>query len=170
MYKKKDRMDNLFNDETGKAVMIPMDHGIMLGVQRGLEDPLKALRRFVDLNPDALLMNFGILKLAKDYLAGLDNRPGIVIGVDFNEVWQDWKKPIDDQGIIGHCKMTKIKNAAKYGADAVKVLFPLGLGPDLQLDYIRHTAEIINEAEEYDMPVMVASHRYGYVYRRKPAK
>jgi len=148
-------MNNLFNSETGNTVMIPMDHGLMLGVQPGLEDPVQSLKNFASLQPDAILMNFGILKLTRDYLSELDDRPGIILEVDFNETWEDWKKPIDREGIIGHCKITDMENAAKYGADAVKVLFPLGLDPETQLDHMRHTAEIVNEAERYEMPVML---------------
>jgi len=149
------RINNLFDNETGRAVMIPMDHGIMYGVQQGLEDPVEALEQFTKLKPEALLVNFGVLKLTRDYLTSLDDAPGIIMGVDFNLTWEDWKTSIDADEVLGHCKVTRIKHAAEYGVDAVKVLFPLGLEPDLQLDYIDHTSDIIAEAEDYDMPVIV---------------
>lgn len=155
MSEKQKRINNLFHSETGNAVMIPMDHGIMMGVQKGLEDPIKSVKRFVDLNPDALLMNFGVLKQTKEYFEELGTSPGIILGIDFNQTWQDWKTSIDADKIVGHCQITKVKNALNYGADAVKVYFPLGLKPSLQLDYVRDTAEVINQAEQHGIPVIV---------------
>lgn len=41
------RINNFFNSETGKAVIIPMDYGKGMGVVEGLEDPLKSMKRSV---------------------------------------------------------------------------------------------------------------------------
>lgn len=156
-----ERIKRLFAADTGKAVMIPMDHGIMLGAVDGLIDPLGSLKAFVGLGADALLINFGILKLAFNYLENLEKKPGIIVGVDFNENWLGWKKPIESDVFVGHTLTTKVEYAAKYNADCVKVLFPLGLEPGLNLEYIRHTCEVINEAEKYDMPVMIEPTTHG---------
>ncbi|MBS3812940.1 hypothetical protein KGY64_03865 [Candidatus Bipolaricaulota bacterium] len=155
MEKREERIDNLFNDETGNSVMLPMDHGIMLGVQQGLEDPIEALKRFVKLGPDALLVNFGVLKQAREYLSGLDDPPATILAADFNQMWPSWKTPIDADEIIGHCNILDLGIAEEYGADAVKVLLPLGLSPDLYLDYVKHVSEVVNEGEKHDMPVMI---------------
>jgi DhnA-type fructose-1,6-bisphosphate aldolase and related enzymes len=151
---KEQRMKNLFNRETGRAVMIPMDHGIM-GVPEGLEDPIRSLKKFVELKADTLLINFGILKLANNFLKSLENPPGVIMGVDFNEMWWGWKTPIKSDCIIGHCLTAKIEQAVKYDVDAVKVYFALGLEPKLQLDYIKHICELVSECDRYGMPLMI---------------
>lgn len=152
---KQKKIKKLFNIETEKAVMIPMDHGIVEGVIEGLEDPVKCIKRFTELGADALLLNYGVLKINANYLHGLKKSIGIIMTVDYNLMWQSWKAPIDGDVMLGHCNYASVELAAKYGADAVKVLFPLGLEPELTLDYYKDIAEIIKEADKCDMPVMI---------------
>jgi len=154
MDKKQKRIENLFNKKTGKAVIIPMDHGIG-GTVEGLMDPIESMKRFISLGADALLVNFGILKLTVDYLHDLEEPPGIIMGVDVNVGWPGWKKAVEGEGFIGHLNSASIESAEKYGADAVKVLWPLGVGPDLTLRYYEDITKVIQEADKYDMPVMV---------------
>lgn len=152
---KQKKINNLFNIETKKAVMIPMDHGMLKGMIEGLEDPVECVKRFTKLGADALLLNYGALKMNADYLHGLKKSIGIIMTVDYNLMWQSWKAPIDGDVILGHCNYASVELAVKYGADAVKVLFPLGLEPEITLDYYKDIAEIIKEADKHDMPVMI---------------
>ena len=133
-----------------------MDHGF-LGVYEGLEDPIESLKKFVALKADALLLNFGVLKLAHKYLQNLEWRPGIIMGVDFIQIWdaQGWKTPIESDVIIGHCLTALVEHAVKYNADAVKVYFATGLEQNLQLTFINNICKIVNECEKYDMPLMI---------------
>lgn len=156
MIKKKERLRKLFNDETGKSVIIPMDHGF-LGVMEGIEDPLASLKRFTGLRADALLINFGILKLAHDFISSLEDPPGIIMGVDYIQIWdyQGWKTPLDADVIIGHCISAQVEQAVKYNADAVKVYFATGMEPKLQLTFIKNICEIVSACDKHDMPLMI---------------
>ncbi len=155
MEQREQRIKRLFNPETGKAVMMPMDHGLGMGRVAGLEDPLQAFTRFVELGVDALLVNFGILKQTYSYRRGLDNVPGIIMGIDFIEIWNNWKTPIDRKGIIGYCITATVEQAVKYEADAVKVYYALGLDPQLQIEVIRSICKVISECDKYNMPIMI---------------
>lgn len=135
--------------------MVPMDHGLVLGSIRGIEDPIYAFKKFVELGVDALLVNFGILKHTYDYLTNLDNPPGIIMGIDFIELWNSWKSPIEAEGIVDYCITATVEQAVKYNADAVKVYYALGLDPELQLKVIKNIMEVVSECEQYDMPIMI---------------
>ncbi len=160
MKTKEQRLRNIFDEETGRAVMIPMDHGIN-GVMEGLEDPLEALEQFVQLGVEAVLMNFGIIKLAQPYLRNArktrnaQKTPGIIMGADFNLRWPSWKSPIEGDVILGHCFQVRVEQAVKYDVDALKVYFALGLEPSLQLTVVRNISELVTECDRYDMPLMI---------------
>jgi DhnA family fructose-bisphosphate aldolase class Ia len=106
--------------------MVPMDHGLVMGSLKGIEDPIHVFKKFVELKVDAILVNFGILKPIHDYLRDLDNPPGIIMGIDFIEIWNRWKTPIDQEGIINYCTTAKIEQAVKYNV--------------MQSRYIMHSA------------------------------
>jgi len=155
MKTKKERIQKLFSKKDNKAVVVPMDHGLMAVIE-GLEDPLISLKNFVNLGIETLLVNFGILKLAHNFINSLKNRPGIIMGIDYNQMWSKWKLPLENSDcILGHCLTARIEQAVKYDADAVKVYFPLGLEPKLSMQYLEHTCKIIAKADKYNMPVMV---------------
>lgn len=154
MITREERVKRLFNTKTGNTVIIPMDHGI-LGVPQYLEDPVKSFERFTALQIDATLVNFGVLKLIENKITKLKNPLGVIMTVDFNQGWNSWKKPIEAQGIIGHCLSATIEQAVKHNADAVKVYFALGLDKEVQLQVIKNIANVIAVADKYDMPVMV---------------
>ena len=148
------RIRNLFNGETGKAVFIPMDHGIQ-GVREGLEDPVEAFQKFAGLSPEALLLNFGIVKLVQNILKESTDRPGILMALDFNHRWHGWKKPIEETGILGHSLCADVEQAVRYNVDAVKVLFDLGLNPKTQLTVFKNVSELVRQCDKYDMPIMI---------------
>ncbi len=52
------RMSRLFNADTGKSVIIAVDHGIE-GVPKGLENPTAKVKALIELGVDALLINPG---------------------------------------------------------------------------------------------------------------
>jgi class I fructose-bisphosphate aldolase len=158
MKSKDQRIKNLFNPASGRAVMIPMDHGIN-GVMEGLEDPLRAFTRFAKLGVESVLMNFGIIKLIQPLLREMKNNnqdpPGIIMGMDFNQRWPKWKTPIDGDVILGHFLRARVEQAVKYDVDAVKVYFALGLEPAVQLSVVRNITELVAESDRYDMPLMI---------------
>jgi len=154
MKDKVQRIGKMFNSKTKKSVMIPMDHGI-LGIPPGLEDPVKSFKGFVELGADAILLNIGILKLVREYLNSLKKVPGIILAIDYNLRWPKWKIPIETDCIIAHCIKHDIELALKYGADAIKIYFALGLEPRLQFNYIKNICKIVNECDKYNMPVMI---------------
>jgi class I fructose-bisphosphate aldolase len=148
------RVRNLFNRDTGKAVIIPMDHGIG-GVREGLEDPLGSFQKFAGLYPEAVLMTFGIVKLVQKMVIGAAHPPGIIMAVDFNHRWHSWKAPIEEKGLLGHCISADVEQAVRYNVDAVKVLFDLGLSPKTQLSVFKNISELVRQCDRYDMPIMI---------------
>ncbi|MCY3758836.1 MAG: hypothetical protein OXG96_14030, partial [Acidobacteria bacterium] len=57
---KKVRYDRIVNPGTGKTVIIPLDHGVILGPMPGIEDPRETVRRVVAGGADAVIFNAGM--------------------------------------------------------------------------------------------------------------
>jgi len=155
MKAKEERLKRLFNDATGNSIMIPIDHGLIKGVLEGIEDPVKAVKKFIELKVDAILMNFGILKLTDFLFEDLESPPGRLMGIDFNQLGYEWQIPPRGDVFLGHCVSATVEQAIKYNADAVKVFFALGLEHKLELDCYRNICKIVSECDKYDMPIMI---------------
>jgi len=131
-----------------------MDHGIH-GVREGLEDPLGSFQKFAGLCPEAVLMQFGIVKLVRNMISGATDIPRIIMATDFNHRWHSWKAPIEEKGLLGHCISADVELAVRYNVDAVKVLFDLGVSPKTQLSVFKNISELVRQSDRYDMPIMI---------------
>jgi len=149
---KDERIRKLFKTDTGKSVIVPTDHG-MLGVHQHLEDPVATVERLADLKVDALMINFGVLKVIESKLN--HKSCGVIMTVDFLHFWPRWKKPTMDKGLIGHCHSATVEQAVKHNADAIKMLLALGLDRDLQLKVIEDICQTVSACDKYDMPVVI---------------
>ncbi len=57
---KKIRYDRIVNPRTGRTVMIPLDHGVILGPLAGIQDPSDTVRQVVAGGADAVIFNAGM--------------------------------------------------------------------------------------------------------------
>ncbi len=56
------RMERIFNKQTKKTVMVPMDHGITLGPVAGLVEVKEVMKNAIEGGANALIMHKGIVK------------------------------------------------------------------------------------------------------------
>ena len=69
------RMGRIFGPD-GKTVVLPLDHGTMLGRVSGLEDPVAALESFLSLSCDGFLIGPGLASVAHRCSPTATPRPG----------------------------------------------------------------------------------------------
>ena len=81
MNAKEFRISKLLNQKSGKSVIIPIDHGLVMGNVRGLFDPVKTLKELIDLKIDGTLVSPGIAKITLDLFTSR-NAPARILTAD----------------------------------------------------------------------------------------
>jgi class I fructose-bisphosphate aldolase len=129
----------------GRSVVLPVDHGSMLGRVAGLEDPVALVERFMDLDLDGFLLGPGVVTRTADLFA--DRRaPARLLTID--TYWRDG-------GHGEHVLMTTLERAVALGVDAVKILMPWDVAPAERAARSALVGEVITAADPLGMPVMV---------------
>lgn len=138
------RMGRIFGAD-GRSVILPLDHGSMLGRVPGLEDPVATLEQFFPLGCDGFLLGPGLAERTTGLFARRD-APARLVTID--TYWRG--------SVIGaHVLMTTLGRAAGLGVDGVKVLMPWDVSPEERAACSALVGEVISGADEHGLPVMV---------------
>lgn len=139
-----------------KVLIIPMDHGVVMGNLPGLERPAELLDALIEAGTDGTLMSAGMAKLlasrAKD--AGMS----LTMMVD-HQIWGD--RPGIVESIRSIRTIVPVAMAAALGADAVKALFVCGLGTEIAAANVAVAAQLAAEAHQVGMPLMLEPLWFG---------
>ncbi|HTU31713.1 MAG TPA: hypothetical protein VMF07_20140 [Solirubrobacteraceae bacterium] len=141
---KRYRLGRIFAQD-GRSVVLPVDHGSMLGRVSGLEDPVGLVRRFIDFALDGFLIGPGIVTRTAELFAAR-TAPARLLTID--TYWRE-----GDRG--EHVLMTTLERAVALGVDAVKVLMPWDVAPHERAARSALVGEVIAAADPLGMPVMV---------------
>jgi class I fructose-bisphosphate aldolase len=138
------RMGRIFAAD-GRTVILPVDHGTMLGRVEGLEDPVRMIETFLPLHCDGFLIGPGVVERTALLFASR-TAPARVLTID--TYWRG-----RDQG--AHVLMTSLERGAALGVDAVKLLMPWDVPPEERAERSELIGHVITEAEPLGLPVMV---------------
>lgn len=138
---KKNRLTRLIPD--GKCLWLPIDHGYFLGPTRKLEKPGETIKPLLPYC-DALFVTRGVLRSCIDQ----KNTKPIILRVSGGTtvIGED----LANEGIT-----TSIKEAVRLNASAVGL--SVFIGSKYERQTILNLAKLVNEAEEYGMPVMAVT-------------
>jgi fructose-bisphosphate aldolase, class I len=137
------RMGRIFGSD-GKTVVLPLDHGSMLGRVQGLEDPVAALAKFVTLSCDGFLIGPGVAARSAPLFAERGS-PARLLTID--SYW--------NTGPVGVTAMiSSVATAAALGVDAVKVLMPWNVPLPQRAPLVSMISSVIEAAAPFGMPVM----------------
>ncbi|MGA2009655.1 MAG: deoxyribose-phosphate aldolase [Solirubrobacteraceae bacterium] len=138
------RLGRIFAGD-GRTVVLPVDHGTMLGRVAGLEDPVAVLSRFLELACDGFLIGPGVAARTAALFARRD-APARLLTIDTY-----WRGPTG----ASHVLMTSLEQAAALGVDAVKVLMPWDVAPQERAARSELIGRVVSGAEPLGLPVMV---------------
>jgi class I fructose-bisphosphate aldolase len=141
---KRYRLGRIFAAD-GRSVVLPVDHGTMLGRVSGLEDPVALVERFMELDLDGFLLGPGVVARTSQLFAHR-GAPARLLTID--TYWRE-----GDRG--EHVLMTTLERAAALGVDAVKVLMPWDVPPAERAARSALVGEVIAAADPLGLPVMV---------------
>ncbi|MFC1807893.1 3-hydroxy-5-phosphonooxypentane-2,4-dione thiolase [Candidatus Omnitrophota bacterium] len=139
----KNRLNQVIKPDTGRAVMLAVDHGYFLGPTKGLEDAQKAIEPIVPY-ADSLMLTRGLLR---NSVCSCISTP-IVLRVSGGNsiVGEDLSR----EGIT-----TSIKEAIRLNVAAVAI--SIYVGSKYEHQTLMNLSTLISEAQEYGIPVLAVT-------------
>ncbi|HBQ93824.1 MAG: hypothetical protein C7B43_15525 [Sulfobacillus benefaciens] len=138
------RLNRIFSSD-GRAVILPVDHGIALGEIAGLREPLKILSQFIELPIDGVLLTQGLYRSTNQSMWGR-NGPSRILTVD---------SFFSDENSLAHNVIFDPMTALLEGFDAIKMIMIWDQPPHMQAALIKHITKTIVKAHKLNVPVMV---------------
>lgn len=136
---KKNRLSKIVMED-GKALMLAIDHGYFMGAAHGMEMPKVQVEKLIP-HIDSLMLSPGILTSQIDS----DFKKGIVLRASGGNTILE--SDIDNEGLI-----LSAKHAVKLNASAIAV--SMFVGAEHSHQTILNLTDAINDAMEYDLPVL----------------
>ena len=148
MIGKKIRLERIIDRNSGKTVIVPMDHGVTVGPIAGLEDMCETIGKVVGGGANAILMHKGIVRsghrgAGKDVGLIVHLSGGTSISPDPNA-----KELI-----------CSVEEAVKLGADAVSI--HINLGAETDGDMLAQFGFVSEACMEWQMPLVAMMYTRG---------
>lgn len=138
----KNRLGRIIKAETGRTVMLAVDHGYFLGPTSGLEKPgetIAPLLRYAD----SLMLTRGVLRTS----VKADYPVPVVLRVSGGT---SILKELSNEGIT-----TSVKEAIRLNVCAMAV--SIFVGSEYEKESLMNLANLVNEGEEYGIPVLAVT-------------
>ena len=142
------RLERIISRETGKAVIVPMDHGVSVGPILGITNMKEAMSQVADGGANAVVIHKGIVPRG--------HRGG---GPDMGLI-------VHLSGSTSLCPEPNAKTlvctvaeAIKMGADAVSV--HVNIGDDREKEMLADLGKVAKEAAEWGMPLLAMIYPRG---------
>ncbi|UCF00315.1 MAG: class I fructose-bisphosphate aldolase family protein [Planctomycetota bacterium] len=148
MIGKKIRLERIINRNSGKTVIIPMDHGVTVGPVEGLTDMRDAVSKVVAGGANAILMHKGMVRAGH---RGAGRDVGLIIHLSAGT-------SISPDPNAKELVCT-VEEAIKLGADAVSVHINLGAETDNEM--LRQLGQVSERCQEWQMPLVAMMYTRG---------
>ncbi len=142
------RMERLMNRNTGKTVIVPMDHGVTVGPIPGVQDIRKAVGYAAEGGANAVVEHKG--QVGKGH-RGEGKDIGLVVHLSGST----------NLSPSPHAKtlVCSVMEAVKLGADGVSIHVNLGNGDEKQM--LNDFGRVSDEAREWGMPLLAMVYPRG---------
>jgi fructose-bisphosphate aldolase, class I len=145
------RKHRVLNAQTGKAVIVAIDHGLFIGPLPGVERAADCIDRLLPGHPDAIQMTPGITRANIRKFFG-KNKPAVVVRLDATNIWR--KKPSPIEGY--YARVATVRDAVQLGADAVVTFLFAGYDTDAQeAENLEALGMMAADAREFGIPFIV---------------
>jgi class I fructose-bisphosphate aldolase len=151
------RIARLLDPASGRSVIIPVDHGIVMGAVEGLRDPLAVLERLIALRIDGTLLTPGLWKAAAPLFARRD-APARVLTADLP---LSSTLPGESSAFTENDVVASVEFALRHAFDAVKVILLWGLERPKQMANLKLVGHIAEQCDRSGLPLMVEPVLWG---------
>ncbi len=142
------RLERIVNRESGRTVIIPMDHGTTVGPIAGLLDMRKAVQMAVDGGANAIVEHKGIVPASH---RGKGRDIGLIIHLSASTSMG----PDPNEKVI----VCTVEEAIKMGADGVSI--HVNLGAKTEPEMLRSFGEVSKTCSEWGMPLLAMMYTRG---------
>ena len=149
MIGKQIRLERIINRNTGRIVVVPMDHGTTIGPIPGLEDMRETVTKVVNGGANAILMHKGMVQAGH---RGGGRDVGLVVHLSAGTSLSP-----DPNAKVPVCT---VEEAIKLGADAVSI--HVNVGAETDADMLRDFGDVSQSCMIWGMPLL------AMVYTRGP--
>ena len=148
MIGKKIRLERIIDRNSGRTVIVPMDHGLTVGPIEGLTDMCRTISKVVAGGANAILMHKGIVSAGH---RGTGKDIGLIIHLSGGTALSP-----DPNAKELVCT---VEEAIKLGADAVSVHINLGAETDRHM--LRQLGRVSRQCLEWQMPLVAMMYARG---------
>mgnify|MGYP000707539858 CR=1 FL=1 len=148
MIGKEIRLERIFNRNTGKAVIVPMDHGVSAGPIMGIMDMKKAMAQVADGGANAVVVHKGIV--AKGH-----RKNGPDLGLIVHLSGSTSLSPEPNAKTL----VCSVEEAIRLGADGVSVHVNIGNGREKEM--LADLGRVAEKASYWGMPLLAMIYPRG---------
>ncbi len=142
----------LLRTKSGNAVIVAMDHGVLLGATEGFENPKATLDQVLSASPDGVLVG---ANFARRFQKELLNIPGLTVTIA-GDLLVSSVIPGEYGSLEYQIQLHEVTELVRLKADAIKLLLIFGKQePSSLANNMRYIARVADEAHLYGMPVVV---------------
>ena len=145
---KKIRLERIINRNTGKTVIVPMDHGISVGPIDGLIDMKEIIQKVAKGGANATILHKGIVEYSH-------RKGGPDIGLIVHLSGSTSLSPEPNAKTL----VCSVEEAVKLGADGVSIHVNLGNGGEKEM--LRDFGKVSYEARTWGMPLLAMIYPRG---------
>jgi len=145
---KKIRMERIMDRETGRTLIVPMDHGVTMGPITGLKDLEETVDAVARGGANAVLMHKGMVRAGH---RGYGRDVGLIVHLSAST----------DLGPDPNYKVqvADVEEAIRLGADAVSV--HVNVGAEEEPEMLKKLGEVARKCEEWGMPLVAMMYPRG---------
>lgn len=142
------RMERIFNRNTKKTVIVPMDHGVTVGPIEGLIDMKKTVNAIASGGANAIVVHKGIVRAGH---RGGGKDVGLIIHLSGSTTLSPYPN--------AKTMICSVEEAIKIGADAVSIQVNVGNGNDNEM--LRDLGQTARIASEWGIPLLAMMYPRG---------
>ncbi len=148
------RMERIMNRETGRTVIVPMDHGVTVGPIEGLIDMKTTVNAVASGGANAIVIHKGLVE-------GGHRRRGKDVGLIIHLSGSTVLSPFPNAKTL----VCTVEEAIKLGADAVSIHVNIGNGSEKEM--LSDLGLVCRHARDWGMPVLAMMYPRGEKIRNE---
>ncbi|MBZ5679258.1 MAG: hypothetical protein LAO24_04025 [Acidobacteriia bacterium] len=151
---KRIRLSRILRNDRGTLV-VAFDHALILGPIPGTLDPARQIKRLVEAEADAVLLNLGNIRYFAEAVVS-SHVPGLIARLDWTTAFNE-SAAATPSG-FQTCLVAHPEDALRSGADAVITFLFVGSGdPGFERKEVHRVGRLARECERVGVPLIVES-------------
>jgi len=142
------RLERIMNRETGRTVIVPMDHGVTVGPIEGLIDMKTTVNQVATGGANAIVIHKGLVE-------GGHRRRGKDVGLIIHLSGSTSLSPFPNAKTL----VCTVEEAIKLGADALSIHVNVGNGTEREM--LADLGWVAREARDWGMPLLAMMYPRG---------